>query len=197
MIGDLFRSSAAALIAHFGDGLTVSLRRPHTLRNRVTGAGLAALTVSGAHLAGVASIALTATALEGGAPAGLRFTIAGNATEYEVQAASTAASSVVTLSISPVLAANAPAGAAVTITRAYGEWTFQAVRSSLELGEQGDGLDGSRRRYHLLASSALPTPETGDLLVDDGATFGVLVAETFRPGSGAAARYRLEVGGRS
>lgn len=195
MITERFRESASRLIRHFGSGGAVLLRRLHTLRNSQTGAAVTALAVAGARLAGVAAISLDAPKLVGRIPAGLRFTIAGDATVYETTAAvAAAAGTLADVPITPALALDAADDAAVTIVRPYGEWSFLATRGTTRSEDDLDGAGTTRRRYHLDATGAEVTPEQGDLLVEDGETHPVVGVDVVAP-AGATVRFALEVGG--
>jgi len=195
VISERFRDSASRLVRHFGGGGTAALRRSHTLRNSQTGTAIAALAVAGARLAGAATITLDATKLVGKIPAGLRFTIAGDATVYETTAAVEASGgALANVPITPVLAADAADDAAVTIVRPYGEWTFFRSRGTSRGEDDLEGAGTQRRRMHLDATGAEVTPEQGDLLVENGETQPIVGVDVVRV-AGEAVRFSLEVGG--
>ncbi len=99
------------------------LTGPNPALNPVDGA----VTVSSNASSGATSITLTAPAGNWFLRVGDKFTIAGNATIYTVQAQKVASSGTfASVSISPALAANASAGAAVTFTWSN-DYTVSAV----------------------------------------------------------------------
>lgn len=104
------------LASHFGGGSTVTIRRPHTLRNEADGAQLTVLAVNGTTALGASSIDLDSPNLVGTLPADITFLIAGDSTTYTVQIDKIAASDALTgVSFLPVLAAEAADDAVVTI----------------------------------------------------------------------------------
>ena len=191
-----FRRSHARVLGHLG-GLTVQLRRRHTLRHSVTRAPYSALSLVGDHAAGAAALRLDAVNLVGRLPAGCRLTIA--AAVYETTAAVDAVGGeLVSVPIDPVLAAPASDNAVVTISRAYGEYEFTGAflgPSSDALEERDDTTEVrvTRRRYRLPAQGAPTTPEDGDVLVDGGREFGAVKVLPVYVGGGAA-HWPIEVG---
>lgn len=178
------RASIDRLVRRFGTGLTVTLRRPHSLANSVTGAAFAALAMASAASSGATTISLDATNLIGTLPAGCVLTIAGVSGTYTTSAAATASSGALSVVLTAGLAGAAANDAVVTITQAYGSHTFRAARGRLTTEEQGDAqrtADG--RRYDLSAIGAAVTPTVGDVLVDGTAELAVRFARERKSGA--------------
>lgn len=185
MSGAAFRASYDRLIRRAGGGATVTIRRRNTLQNSAQGAPLVALAMAGAALAGATTISLDAPNLSGVLRAGSRFQIAGVAGTYTSQSDVETSAGALSVSISPALAGNAADNAAVTITQAFGDYTFAAsrAREAAATGKKAAALLG-RVRYHLSAVGASTAPVPGDLLIaPDGATERIGRVAPRRPGS--------------
>jgi hypothetical protein len=184
------------VIRHFGDRGTVELRRPHTLNDESLGTAPAALAVHGAHLAGVASITLRGTAtLRGTLAKGCQVTI--SAVVYTAQADGAAnTSGQLTVSISPVLAGNQSDGAAASISRPYGSYTFYRQRGAdaVEQDIDGTAVRGRGRVLHLSAISAEVTPRQGDVIVEGTETVTVSGGVRAPNPGGGAVRYTVFAG---
>lgn len=138
------------VIRRAGGGATAVIRRSHSLADHTEGEVLADLRVSGNHLAGAATVTLTGDSLSGAAVSGMQLTI--GATAYTVAADATAAGGSVSVTLTSGLVAPAADGAAVTISRAYGDTTWIAFQPVTE-AEEGNGENAERllqgARIHL------------------------------------------------
>lgn len=189
-----FRRSATRLMRHFSDGATITLRRRHTLKSQRRGTPTVALVVNGAHLAGVSAISLRADLLEGILLAGGKFTIAGNATVYTVQADAEATAAALSASISPVLAANAADGAAVTLTLSYVDYTFVGMRGRQDVENIDTGEASTRRLVHLAGENAPVTPRLTDFIVLDSDPQIIAAIHPVNTGGGVI-RWECALGG--
>jgi hypothetical protein len=188
-----FRSSATRLIHRLGDHSAVTLRRRHTLKTQRGGGPTNSLLVNGAHTAGASTLVLRAagTLLEGTFPKGCAVTVSGTA--YTASADATAASNLVTLTVTPVLAGNLTDATAATVTTTYADHTFYALRSGQSLENIETGELATRRVLHLAYRSDI-TPATTDHIVVDSAQRGVVSVELVNPGAGVT-HTRVVVGG--
>ncbi len=178
------RASIDRLVQRFGGGGTVTMRRRSTLANAATGAPVSALTLGASVSLGASSLSLTASNLVGSVPAGLVLTVAGVSGSYTVQSAAVASGGSVAVTVSPVLASGASAGAAVTITQGYGEQTIRRARGRLT----AEATDPSQRvaaarRYHLSAVGVTYAPAVGQVLVDGAEIADVLHVRTRESGA--------------
>jgi hypothetical protein len=191
--GAAARAVSAAAIRFFGGDRTVTLRRRASLVNQVTGDGIAALEADGVQALGAVALALKGTGLRGRIVAGASLTVAGHAAPYVVQAdAEATTAGKLSVSIAPALAAEVPAGGAVTLAAGYADRTLYAFRGEQLLEESGDGRRTDRRAYHLVGDE-LTAPEEGDLVVDGGEAFPVVEVRPVAPG-GTPARWTVVVG---
>lgn len=159
------RELLARRIAHGGDAAACTLRRRHTLQ--ASGSGNLALKVRGAVLAGASAVDLdlNGPALVGTLPAGIKFTIAGDATVYTVAATAQAAANILTaVSFTPALAANAANDAAVTITQAYGDQVYTEMRGAFRKDDPMNKPEIGNRLLYLANTGSERRPEPGDHL---------------------------------
>lgn len=157
--------------------------KPIVLRHMVTTGGAnpasnpvsGAITVNANTLAGASAITLNAPAGNWTMEAGDKFTIAGDATVYSMGSRVVSASGKFTnVAISPVLAANATAGAAVSVTWAN-DYPTVAIISSYGAG-LADGTTITIKDLKVtmqVASSdgrTIPTPTPLDRIIIDGSS---------------------------
>lgn len=152
----LNRGSTARLARRFGGSARATIRRPHSLKDRQK--GTVALKIDGTVAAGGSTVVLdSAGKLSGFVPAGVRLKIGADATVYETTAdATVAATGKLTLSLTPVLAAEATDDAAVTVTRAYAEYKAPAAVGNFRDADRRGGQISSADRVMLLDTSGLP-----------------------------------------
>lgn len=184
-----FQRMVDSNIRALSGGLKVTLRRTSSLKNRVTGKALGTLSVASAALAGAAAINLTGMNLDGELVLGAKFTIAGHAATYtttESTEASKATNDVlVDVGISPVLEAPAAQGAVVTITQAYSDQRYSALRGSVDEGLAEAQIEGRAKRIWLSALGAPRVPRRGDILIDGSESDEVTGLGKSLPGAGA------------
>lgn len=171
----------ARMIENYGDGETLTLRRTSSFS---TSRSTVALAVSGTTALGSSSITFGQAGTSGILLSGATFTIAGDGTTYTSTAdAEAAQSGFVTVSITPVLAAEAADGAAVTIVSKSTDYTLARMRDEIATQQDAESLRGDRRRYHVSAEGATVEPRPGDLVIDGAKTDRVLRAMPLSPGS--------------
>lgn len=193
---EMQRAMQERVIRRFGDNGTTTIRRRHTLKSQRRGTPAVSgvlLLVNGAHLAGVSSISLRADLLDGNFPKGCRFTIAGNATEYTASAAGDASGGAITIAFTPVLAANAADGAAVSISVPYADYTFALHRGGTREDELDSGERQTSRVLHLVYRSDF-TPRSGDYVVEGGDEQRIGEVNKPDPGGGPV-RFDVVLGG--
>lgn len=191
--------TADRLVRHFGNESTLTVRRSgEALTDPATGGVVSALAVRGTASVGAALITLDANSVFGTIGQGWKFNVAGDGTDYVVQADNTAAANIFTdVSILPVLAAEAADDAVVTITQRYGEWSYPAVRMAFRR-DQVDGEHILADDYMLVVSSLGATFEDLQIADSDVVTFAggdrlnVISAAKLQPGSDLAG-WRLHV----
>lgn len=162
----------------------------------VTGSGLTQnppvgedYTVAANASAGASSVSITADFIQGRLNAGDRLTIAGNATTYTVQApgAQAASDAFASVPISPVLAANAAAGAAVTFDFARDHAVRAAVADYMARDFQGAVKSGDRRlvvlQSALDAAGMTEAPASGDRVTFEAAPYNVESVKAIYQGS--------------
>lgn len=158
-------SGIGRAISRFGDGGTMTITRRSSLSSNRS-AGLA-LTVQGTTAAGSASLTVGQVGANGTLLADSTLTIAGDGTTYTVQADAEADNSGdLVLSVSPVLAAEAADGAAITLVSTSTDYPFTRMRDEIATLTDAESLRGDRRRYHIKADGATVEPRVGDKIVD-------------------------------
>jgi len=178
MLDDWIASDAGTVYSALSK--TVTFRRmvvtggANPSSNPVTGA----ITVQTSATAGASTITLTSPTGAWFIEAGDTFTIAGNATVYTVGARVVSASGKFTnVAISPVLAANATAGAAVTVT-----WVNDYPAKAIVSGYDYKLIDGTTITVKDLrvlmqptdtASRTISTPTPLDRIIIDGSSRAV------------------------
>ena len=177
------------LVRHYGDNITVILRKRSSLR--AGGSQVTSLTIVGDHLAGADSILATRPKLQGTLPAGA--VINGVYTLQSPATASLPPQDRITLLISPALTAPLEDGEIIIITSPHADHTYQAMRSAIGIDEIQDS-EGVSRRLNLIGTVA---PDPGDLVIDNitGAARGEVVrrVDLIQPGS-TVLRWRVTVG---
>jgi hypothetical protein len=163
-------------------GLDVVLRSATgsgTSQSPPQGAGF---TVAAAALAGAAAVSIKAGFTTGKLVAGDKFTIAGNATEYTVTGPGVAAVSnqFSNVPITPVLAADAAQGAAVTFDFAL-DFIVRAAIANYTQDEYKGTVQMGDRRIVLLQSALdqsdmTEAPKAGDRVAMENQTFSVVSA---------------------
>ena len=151
-------------VRHLGQGATASVRKRHSLRSAITGK-LPALTLAAPASDGATSVIVTGSGLAGAVPPGLQFQIAGDSTVHEVSSAAKVAANLITLVLTGALTQAAVSGAAVTITRAYGDQVALMCRTEFTEADLAESVQADSRRIHLAASGITSRPEEGDVLV--------------------------------
>lgn len=157
------------------DSKAGTLREPYTV-TRTDGAELSPQVKTTAAAGGSSLVVEEASAarVSGVVPAGLTFTIAGHAATYTVQADAVYASKAVTLSISPVLEAEATAADAVTYS---GHVTHGVVltadtsgyryrENTISISESRPGLDIGTRIVEIEIPAGATDPQKSWLLYD-------------------------------
>lgn len=193
--GELARSVSTSAIRYFGGDRQVTLRRRHTLKNQLKGEPISSLFADGVQAAGAAVLALKGSAgLRGSLIAGCTLTIPGHAAPYTVGAdvAASTAGKLVGVAISPALAAEVPTLTVVTIAAPAADRSVWALRGEQLLEDTENGRTTDRRVYHLVADD-LAAPVEGDLILDGGDVFPVVLVRPVSPG-GSPARWTVTVG---
>lgn len=192
------KAMADRQVRYWGGGMTVTLRRQHSLLDPVAGAPPATLLLNGAHLLGTTTVNLrTSGTLAGGGrfPPGLRLTIAGQ--QYTAAADAVAASNLLQVTITSGLLAGAADGVSVTV-EPYRDYTFTAMsvlRREDESRVGGTSIVGGEQDLVLSAVSAPTTPRGGDLLVLGGLPEEIELTP-LQPGA-VAIGWRARRGGRA
>ena len=149
------------------------LTGPNPALNPVDGA----ITVSVPASSGASTITLTAPSGNWFLRVGDKFTIAGNATVYTVTAQKVAASGLFTsVAFTPVLAANASAGAAVTFT-----WSNDYTVSAVVWPYDDKLIDGTTISVHDLRLHMQAVDQSGVTYPEPTGLDKVKVNGTFRP----------------
>jgi len=179
------KRSVARVARHFGDDRTVVVRKRCELFNPTTDDPLLTLALNGAATAGDTSVNLDAASLSGSLRPGLTLTIAGDATTYvvtnEVRATGNALASV---SILPVLAANAADDTAVTVAASV-DYSFYSSFASIPDGLiDGTMIQRGDRKLVLSAEGVTYAPSNFDTLIVDGVGLNILYVNSISPGSG-------------
>lgn len=154
-----------------------------TLRRRTATAGpqpllnppiAVAVTVLSTTAQGLGTITLTGTDLRGRVLVGDKFTIAGDATVYTVTQQKDAASNqIVALAFSPVLAAQAAAGAAVSFTWSADKTLYAQVNSFPIRMVDGERIKMTDMQIILPASGVTPDPTPGEQIIFRGKTLEI------------------------
>lgn len=190
-IASAIRGTAFRAAARAGGGNTVVIRRSGVgLTAATTGQPVTTLAVDGTVALGESSLDLDAASLRGSIGQGWKFTIPGHTAAYEVQAdVATSANALSGVSISPVLSHEATNDAVVTITQAYGEWTYPCFRREFDR-ENVDGDTIQATDYMLVV--ALPPDAFTDIQHDidrvtfDGDSRAIVRVIPIEPGSDPA-----------
>ncbi len=179
----------------FGDRLQITLRRRSTLRHKITGEAIVALTLAAAAAEGATSVDLTAALLVGELVKGAQVTLAGTVytTSAAVRATEPGVLAGVTLT-SPLLAAAAQ-GAAALVTQSYSEQRYSALRVENIEESLGGWVDGASKAYRLTADRSERAPERGDLVADGTeAREAVKAVAAIDPAGGGALGWLIQVG---
>lgn len=175
----------AGLVDRFGDGGTLTFSRESTLHVDDSG-GLAPL-VNATVAAGGSTIVLDqAEKLRGELVSGSTFTIDGDGTTYTTTAdAKATKAGLLSVSFTPVLAAEATENAAVTLVSTSTSFSLLRMRDELISMLTGtEKFEGDKRRYHVASREASPTaPEVGDRVTDGANVERVVHVAPLNPGS--------------
>lgn len=191
------RGMAERIWMRFSDGRTVTLRKLSSLANPAAAPPVTGLQVRGVTAAGASTIDIDASTLRGTLPWGATFTIAGVAGTFTTTGAKTAAANILEdVPFTPVLPVGGAAdNAAVTITQAYGEFTFRALRTRFEDEDKVDSAFIAKdwQKYHFLTHADGVAPEVGDLVYDGADTDYVVRVRPVAP-AGAVSRWIVFTG---
>ena len=179
-LGPQMTRALGATQDHPDRAANVELRRRSTLHDVAGDVQPAEMRVKTAASSGASSLVLELAShgrLKGSLLAGARLVIAGQA--YRLTAAATSAGNSITVLISPVLAAEAPAGAVVTM---HPEATFTlegchvASRMSRDFGQPSDQATVAIIRVPVAsAAKAGVEPATDDVLVLEDGLIGTVI----------------------
>ena len=196
MIAERMKASTHRLVSHFGGGSTVTLRRPHNLRNGNNGAPLTAVSVNGTTALGATSIDLDSAGLEGTLVSATTFTIAGDATVYTVSADVEAATGELTgVSFTPALVQEAADDAAVTLASGASHSAAAVVLAPRETDTVDGMVHEDNRILWISAHDLTVEPRDTDEIEVDGEREQV-VAMRFQNTTGTPSGYRLILGAR-
>ncbi len=180
--------SVDRLARHFGGQTQVTLRRQLGLSDPST-SGPPTLAVDGTTALGSGTITLDASGMRGWMYAGVKFTIAGDATVYTVSTDLEAASNALTgLAFTPVLAAEAADDAVVTLTQEYGETTMYGSVKAVFNRDINDGSIQEGDRMVLCSTVGVSIPDQAFknlddfTLVVDGVVNAIKNVKRHRPG---------------
>ncbi len=194
-----FRFRAAAmglrLIARFGDGLQVTLRRRHTILSGATGASVLALTAAAAASAGATELVLTAPGLAGRIFAGGVLLPTGHAEPYIVAEDVDAAGATITVTLAQPLATSVAEGAIVVIDPYVILPPYAARLGGTVERETADGALQIAQRLTLGAPADAPSPRVGDLALFGDRVETVLELVPVDSGGGPS-RWKLLIGAR-
>lgn len=189
-------ASSHRLVSHFGGGSTITLRRPHDLRNANDGERLTALSVSGVTALGATSIDLDSVGLEGTLPAGIELTIAGVSGTYTTQADVIASSGALSsVSILPALASEATDNAAVTVAASASYTAAATAMAPTERDLANTQVHESHKILVVSASDLSIEPKDTDEPEWDGKRESIVLVMP-RSTTGTPSGYRLVVGTR-
>lgn len=183
---ELLRPVATSLVDFFGDGEEIEIRALTRLYDRMS---QDAIPAGGLELAAPASAGATSLTLQrpGAARLGGKvwseasLSIAGDATAYKLVSDIEAESDALSVLITPALAADAAAGAVVTLGD-YASYTYPRARTEFETRDVDEQrVFGDDYQYVLSAEGGQPDPQEGWFVPSVGQE--VVYVQTIAPGS--------------
>jgi hypothetical protein len=174
-----FRDSFARIVQHFGEGMTIILRRRHSLVDE-SDTPASVLVLDGDHGEGSTVLALKSDRLEGRMVPGLTLTVGGET--YEAAAEARAISNALAVALTAGLVNDAQDGDEVEV-QASRDYAVKASRiDGLKSLPDGKLQESTLETYAVPALGASTEPRSDDLLLSDGQPGDALSVVPYRPG---------------